>query len=204
MGLIILLLHHLLLFGCVYLHKEIVFITCFQRRCYGSAMYKILLEENAKNNIEGQRSLNHIMMDVVKKEIIKWLNACIIYLIFYSVWVSLIQCVSQKGGMIIFENEKNELIRSRVVTGWRICMNYIKLTKVTRNDHFRLSFIDKMLDRLSGKEFYCFLMATQATVKFNSPLRSREEKIHMFIWNIFLQKNSILDCVMLQQHSKGA
>ena len=54
-------------------------------------------------------------------------------------------------------NEKNELLSTRTVTGWRICIDYGRLNKVTRNDHFPLPFIDQMLDRLIGNEYFCFL-----------------------------------------------
>ena len=120
-------------------------------------MHIILLEDNVKNSVECQRRLNPIMKDVVKKEIIKWLDAGIIYPISDSMWVSLVQCVPKKGGITVVANEKNELIPTRAVTGWRICMDYRKLNKATRKDHFPLPFIDQMLDRLAGKEFYCFL-----------------------------------------------
>ncbi|MCI27349.1 hypothetical protein A2U01_0048547, partial [Trifolium medium] len=113
-------------------------------------------EENAKNSVESQRRLNPIMKEVVKKEIIKWLDVGIIYPISDSVWVSHVQCVPKKGGRTVVANEKNELIPTRAVTGWRICMDYRKLNKATRKDHFPLPFIDQMLDRLAGKEFYCF------------------------------------------------
>lgn len=120
-------------------------------------MHRTLLEDKAKNSIECQRRLNPIMKEVVKKEIIKWLDAGIIYPISDSVWVSPIQCVPKKGGMTVITNEKNELIPTRTVIGWRICMDYRKLNKATRKDHFPLPFIDQMLDRLAGKKYYCFL-----------------------------------------------
>ncbi|KAL5571515.1 hypothetical protein UlMin_021112 [Ulmus minor] len=81
----------------------------------------------------------------------------IIYPISDSSWVSPVQCVPKKGGMTVVENAKNELIPTRVVTGWRICMDYKRLNKNTRKDHFPLPFIDQMLDRLAGREYYCFL-----------------------------------------------
>ncbi|KAL4386771.1 hypothetical protein GQ457_09G019970 [Hibiscus cannabinus] len=97
------------------------------------------------------------MKDVVRKEILKWLDAGIIYPISDSEWVSPVQCVPKKGGMTVISNEKNELIPTRTVTGWRVCMDYRKLNKATRKDHFPIPFIDQMLDRLAGKQFYCFL-----------------------------------------------
>ena len=54
-------------------------------------------------------------------------------------------------------NEKNELLPTRAVTGWRICIDYRRLNKVTRKDHFPFPFIDQMLDRLAGNEYFCFL-----------------------------------------------
>ncbi|GJW76748.1 reverse transcriptase domain-containing protein [Tanacetum coccineum] len=97
------------------------------------------------------------MKEVVKKEIIKLPDAGIIYPIEDSPWVSLVHCVPKKGGMAVVTNEKNELVPIRTVTGWRVCMDYRKLNEATRKDHFPLSFMDQMLKRLAGNEFFCFL-----------------------------------------------
>nr|GFA85145.1 hypothetical protein [Tanacetum cinerariifolium] len=43
------------------------------------------------------------------------------------------------------------------VTGWRVCIDYCKLNEATRKDHFPLPFVDQMLERLAGNEYYCFL-----------------------------------------------
>ncbi|GJS58744.1 reverse transcriptase domain-containing protein [Tanacetum coccineum] len=56
----------------------------------------------------------------VKKEIIKLLNAGIIYAIKDSPWVSPVHCVPKKGGMTVVTNEDNELVLTRTVTGWRV------------------------------------------------------------------------------------
>ena len=37
-------------------------------------MHKILLEDNAKTSIEHQRRLHLVMKEVVRKEVLKWLN----------------------------------------------------------------------------------------------------------------------------------
>ena len=101
--------------------------------------------------------MNPAMKEVVKKEVLKWLNAGFIYAISDSSWVSPVQVVPKKGGMTVIKNEKNELIPTRTMTGWRICIDYRKLNKATRKDHFPLPFIDQMLDKLAGHQYYCFL-----------------------------------------------
>ena len=67
------------------------------------------------------------------------------------------QVVPKKGGMNVVKNDKDELISTHTVTGWRVCIDYRKLNKVTRKDHFPLPFIDPMLNKLPGHAFYCFL-----------------------------------------------
>ena len=120
-------------------------------------LHKILLNDDARTSIEHQRKLNLVMKDVVRKEVLKWLNAGFIYAISDSFWVSPVHVVSKKGGFTVIRNEKNELIPTRAVTGWRVCIDYRKLNTVTRKDHFPLPFIDQMLDRLAGHPHFCFL-----------------------------------------------
>ena len=120
-------------------------------------MHKILLEEDSKPTVNAQRRLNPSMKEVVRKEVLKWLDAGVIYPIFDSSWVSLVQVVPKKGGTKVVINEKNELLLTRTVTGWRICIDYRRLKKVTRKDHFSLPFIDRMLDRLVRNEYFFFL-----------------------------------------------
>ncbi|GKC00945.1 reverse transcriptase domain-containing protein, partial [Tanacetum coccineum] len=71
--------------------------------------------------------------------------------------VSLVHCVPKKGGITVIKNEENELIPTRLVMGWRVCIDYQKLNDATRKDHFPLPFMDQMLERLAGNEYYCFL-----------------------------------------------
>ena len=67
------------------------------------------------------------------------------------------QVVPKKGRVTVVPNEKNELIPTRTVTGWRMCIDYRKLNEATRKDHFPLPFMDQMLERLAGHEYYYFL-----------------------------------------------
>nr|XP_016468571.1 PREDICTED: uncharacterized protein LOC107791089 [Nicotiana tabacum] len=120
-------------------------------------MHKIFLEDGHRLSVEQQRRLNPIMKEVVKKEVIKLLDAGIIFPISDSNWVSPVQCVPKKGGMTVIANKKNDLIPTRTVMGWRVCIDYRRLNKATCKDHFPLPFIDQILDRLVGHEYYCFL-----------------------------------------------
>ncbi|GJV28447.1 reverse transcriptase domain-containing protein [Tanacetum coccineum] len=119
--------------------------------------YKILMEENVKPVVQHQRRVNPKIHEVIKQEVIKLLDAGLIYPIFDSPWVSPVHCVPKKGGITVVKNEENELIPTRLVTGWRVCIDYRKLNDATRKDHFPLPFMDQMLERLAGNEYYCFL-----------------------------------------------
>jgi hypothetical protein len=120
-------------------------------------MHKIHLEENSKPSREPQRRLNPAMQEVVRAEVIKLLDARIIYPISDSKWVSLIHVVPKRAGLTVVKNQDNELVPTRIQSGWRICIDYRKLNVATRKDHFPLPFIDQMVERLAGHEYYCFL-----------------------------------------------
>ena len=120
-------------------------------------MHRILLEDTYKPSVEAQRRLNPTMKEVVRKEVLKWLDAGVTYPISDSPWVSPVQVVPKKGGMTVIRTENDVLLPSRTVIGWRICIDYRRLNKATRKDHFPLPFLDQMLDRLAGHDYYCFL-----------------------------------------------
>nr|GEW42611.1 reverse transcriptase domain-containing protein [Tanacetum cinerariifolium] len=119
--------------------------------------HKILMEEDYKQAVQHQRRVNPKIHDVIKKEVEKLLDAGLIYPISDSPWVSPVHCVPKKGSFTVIENEENELILTRLVTGWQVCIDYHKLNEATRKDHFPLPFMDQMLERLAGNKFYCFL-----------------------------------------------
>ncbi|XP_015947229.1 uncharacterized protein LOC107472194 [Arachis duranensis] len=120
-------------------------------------MNKILLEEDARPSIQAQRRLNPVMKEVVQKEVIKLWQAGVIYPISDSPWVSPVQVVPKKEGITMVPDERNELIPTRTVTGWRMCIDHRKLNEATRKDNFPLPFLDQMLERLAGHAYYCFL-----------------------------------------------
>ena len=120
-------------------------------------MHKILMEENAKSYIEHQKRVNLVMKEVVRKEELKWLNAGFIHAISDSPWVSPIHVMPKMGDITVIRNEKNELIPTKIVIGWTMCIDYKKLNIATRKDHYPLPFIDQMLDKLARPSHYCFL-----------------------------------------------
>jgi len=105
-------------------------------------MHRTHFEENAKNSHEPQRRLNRAMKDVVRTEVLKLLDACIIYQISDSARVS--SCCA-KEVWNHSSSEPNELVPARVQTWWHVCIDYHKLNVVTIKDHFPLPFIDQML-----------------------------------------------------------
>jgi hypothetical protein len=96
----------------------------------------------------GEASVSHLSLEQ---------EECKITNLSDSEWVNLVQVVPKKGGMTVIHNGENELIPQRTVTGWRMCIDYRKLNKSTQKDHFPLSFIDEMLERLANNSFFCYL-----------------------------------------------
>ncbi|KAJ9551268.1 hypothetical protein OSB04_015313 [Centaurea solstitialis] len=114
-----------------------------------TCMHKILMEDDFKPFREAQRRLNPPMMEVVKTEIQKLLDAGVIFAISDSKWVSPVQVVPKKAGVTVVENVEGVMVPTRVQSGWRVCIDYRRLNASTRKDHFPLPFIDQMLERLA-------------------------------------------------------
>nr|GFA03374.1 hypothetical protein [Tanacetum cinerariifolium] len=89
-------------------------------------------------------------------------------------WVSPVHCVPKKGGMTVIKNDKNKLVPTRLVTGWRVCIDYRKLNEATHKDNFPLPFMNQMLERLAGNEYYCFLNGFSGY--FHIPIDSKDQE----------------------------
>jgi hypothetical protein len=94
-------------------------------------MQKIHLEEDTRPSREPQRRLNSTMQEVVRGEVIKLLNAGIIYPISDSKWVSPIHVVPKRAGVTVVQNKEGELVLTRVQSRWRVCIDYRKLNTTT-------------------------------------------------------------------------
>ncbi|GJV90225.1 reverse transcriptase domain-containing protein [Tanacetum coccineum] len=93
--------------------------------------HKILMEEDYEPAVQHQRRVNPKIHDVIKKEVEKLLDAGLIYPILDSPWVILVHYVPKKGGMTVVTNDEDELVPTRLVTGWRVCIDYRKLNEAT-------------------------------------------------------------------------
>ena len=89
-------------------------------------MHQIFLKDEAKQTRDAQRILNPHMMEVVKVEVLKLLDVGIIYPISDSKWVSPIQVVPKKSEITVMKNKDNELVPIRLITGWKVCIDYRK------------------------------------------------------------------------------
>nr|GEW28823.1 putative reverse transcriptase domain-containing protein [Tanacetum cinerariifolium] len=125
-------LHTAILLEVLQNHKGAIAWSIVEIKGIDSSLctHKILMEDEFKPSVQPQRRVNPNIKEVVKKEVIKLLDARLLYPISNSPWI---------------------------VTRWRICIDYCKLNNVTRKDQFPLPFIDLMLERLAGHEYYCFL-----------------------------------------------
>ncbi|KAK1617713.1 hypothetical protein QYE76_023230 [Lolium multiflorum] len=94
--------------------------------------HAINMEDDAKPVVEHQRRLIPKMKEVVRNEVLKLLEAGIIYPIADSRWVSPVHCVPKKGGMTVVPNDNDELIPQRVVVG----LENITYDPVPVNDSF--------------------------------------------------------------------
>jgi hypothetical protein len=82
------------------------------------------------------------MQEVVRTEVMKLLDAGIIYPISDSKWVSPIHVVPKRVGLTVVKNNDNKLVPTHIQSGWRVCIDYRKLNATTRKDHFSFPFID--------------------------------------------------------------
>nr|GFA81042.1 reverse transcriptase domain-containing protein [Tanacetum cinerariifolium] len=142
--------------------------------------HKINFEDDVKPVIQRKHRLNPKMKKVVKKEIIKLLDVGIIYAIKDFPWVRPVHYVPKKGGMTVMTNEDNELVPTRTITGWCVCIDY-------RIGEDKATFlIDKAMQHSHLNDDTCFRMDVidevtkdelDALLDDSKPFLSTSEKI---------------------------
>nr|GEX53957.1 hypothetical protein [Tanacetum cinerariifolium] len=140
-----------------------------------TALIKILMEDDFKPAVQHQRRVNPKIHKVIKKEVLKLLDAGLIYPISDSPWVSLVHCVPKKGGFTVAKNEENELIPTRLVTGWRQSHFMVKEGivlghKISRNgievDKAKVDVIAKLPHPTTVKGIQSFLSSASFYLRF--------------------------------------
>ncbi|GJX39720.1 reverse transcriptase domain-containing protein [Tanacetum coccineum] len=151
--------------------------------------HKILMEEDYELTVQNQRRVNPKIHDVIKKEVEKLLDAGLIYPISDSPWVSPVHCIPKKGGITVIKNDDNDLIPTQLVTGWRVCIDYRKLNEVIQKDHFPLPFMDQMLERLTGNQYYCFLNGFSGYFEIPIDPKDQEKTIFTYPYRTFAYRH---------------
>ncbi|GJX88064.1 reverse transcriptase domain-containing protein [Tanacetum coccineum] len=169
------------------------------------------MKDDYEPSVQHQRRVNPKIHDVIKKEVEKLLDAGLIYPISDSPWVSPVHCVPKKGGTTVVTNDDNELVPTRLVTGWRVCIDYRKLNEATRKYHFPLPFMDQMLERLARNEFYCFLDGFSGTFQritgghHSANITARKVFDAEFLWGTTIYQDAhsmIKSCDACQRQGK--
>ena len=88
--------------------------------------------------------------------------------------------------------KKDELIPQQTVIGWRMCIDYQKLNKATKKDHFPLPFIDEVLERLA-KHSSVFLMGILAIIESRSILMTKAKLLLLVPMEHMLIAGCLLD-----------
>nr|GEU77449.1 reverse transcriptase domain-containing protein [Tanacetum cinerariifolium] len=202
------------------LHKRTIAWKIFDIKGIDPRFYshKILIEDEFKPTVQHQRRVNPKIHEVIKKEVIKLLDAGLIYLIFDSLWVSLVLCVPKKGGMIVVENKDNELIPTRCMMA--IFHNMIEKRMEVFMDDFlvfgdsfssRLSYLDKMPQRCSlgamkDQTFSAYTLCEQdydgcsSTLHYDRKrvtsrsylLAKQDAKLRLLWWILLLQEFDVI------------
>ena len=151
------------------------------------------------------RRLNPHMQEVVLAEVLKLLQADIIYPISDNTWVHPTQVVLKKSGVTTVCNEKGEEVPTRLTTGWRVCIDYRRLNEVTRKDHFPLPFMDQLLKRIAPLLLlFGWLFRLLPDRDLNRG--PRKDYVHLSIWDLCLQEDAFRSmqcpCYIPEMHAQ--
>ncbi|GJV62171.1 reverse transcriptase domain-containing protein [Tanacetum coccineum] len=152
--------------------------------------YKILMEDDFKSAVQQERRVNLKIHEVIKKEVIKLLDAGLIYPISDSPWVSLVHCVPKKGGMTVVENEDNELIPTRL-------MDFLDIFKfpLTHKTKRRLPSL-ALMGRLPTDVCLLAYVMLRACSKDHSALKyllaKQDAKLILLQWILLLQEFDVI------------
>ncbi|GJT70097.1 reverse transcriptase domain-containing protein [Tanacetum coccineum] len=164
--------------------------------------HKILMEEDYEPAVQHQRRVNPKIHDVIKKEVEKLLDAGLIYLISDSPWVSPVHRVPKKRGMTVVTNDENELVPTRLVTGWRVCIDYRKLNETRKTTSLCRLWIKCLRDSQEMNTIVS-LMVSRVTFKYQSIRKIRKRPHSPAHTERLLTAACLLAYAMHQARSRG-
>ena len=91
----------------------------------------------------------------------------------------------KQSGSTVVKNEKGEFISTQITSIWCMCIDYRKLNEAIRKDHFPLLFIDKILERVVGHPYYCFLDGYSGYYQILIALEDQEKTIFICLFGTF-------------------
>ena len=82
-----------------------------------------------------------------------------IYPISDSKLVNPVHSIPKHGGITTIQNDKDEVLPSRTITEYKMCVDFRKLNKITIKEHQPLPFMEQIIDRITSNSYYCILDA---------------------------------------------
>jgi hypothetical protein len=119
--------------------------------------HKIIMEDDAKPFVDTQKRMNPKMKEVIRKEVIRLLDAGIIYQISDNKWVSPAHCIPKDGEITIITNGENSLIPTITITSYSMCIDFSKFNKDTKKNHKPPPLMEQVLESLSSSSYFYFL-----------------------------------------------
>ena len=147
---------------------------------------------NSKPIREIQCKLNPHIKEVVQKEVVKLIDAGIIYHISNSQVVS----IPKKSDITVARNSVEQLVHTRETICWRVCIDYKNLNFMTGKYHFPLSFINQIPGRLAGQCFCGFLEIYFGYNQVDVYLKDQEKITFKCPTGSFANKRMPLGCIM--------
>ncbi|RVW66383.1 hypothetical protein CK203_065698 [Vitis vinifera] len=147
--------------------------------------HHIYMEEEAKPVRQPQRRLNPHMQEVVRAEVLKLLQAGIIYPISDSPWVSPTQVVPKNSGIIVVQNDKGEKVATCLTSG--IVLDHIISKKDIEVDKAKVELIVKLPSSTTVKGgLFIVVFTDHSALKYL--LTKQDAKTRLIRWILLLQK----------------
>ena len=161
-------------------------------------MHKINLVEDVEPIVDTHKRVHPRMKDVVRKEVIRLLESGVIYPISDSKWVIPIHSIPKHGGITTIQNDKDEVLPSRTITEYKMCVDFRKLNKITIKEHQPLPFMERIIERIASNSYYCLLDAYSGFSQIQIHPEDQEKTTFTCPYGTYAYRRMLLVYVMHQ------